>query len=516
MDPPENVADGSSQTIPEFFSGRSVFITGATGFVGKALVEKLLRSCPEIATVYVLIRTKRGLDAAARHAEFLKNPVFERVRSECPQALSKIVSIAGDVGEAGLGLSPSDRQRLCSQVSVVFHSAATVRFNEGLRNAATLNTLGTQRLVQLCKEIENLQALVHVSTAYSNATRRYVGEEVYPPPADPQKMLQCVQGIKDDVLNTLTPRFISGHPNTYTFTKALAESIVNEEAQGLPAAIVRPSIVTAAWKEPFPGWVDNVCGITGIMMEIGRGTIRSIICDDRLIVDLIPVDVVVNTLITVAWYTATQRPKNNNVGLEGDSSTGPINPASTVCVYNCTSSGSGKPIHWDHYGRLTLKHVKNSPTRYVQWYPGFTFRTNRVVHVICEYLLHLLPAYLVDMVLRVQGAKPIMVKICRRFQMAAKTGEFFSLHEWDFEGKGMQGVHHRLAIEDAKTFPIDISGFDWNEYVRTYVLGIRRFVLKDPPETIPKSCKKLNRLYWLHRVVQLLTVFLILRSIIFR
>lgn len=65
--------------------------------------------------------------------------------------------------------------------------------------------------------------------------------------------------------------------------------------------------MTAAWKEPEPGWVDNVSGITGIMMEIGRGTIRSIICEQSLIVDIIPVDIVVNTLIAAAWHTFTFR-----------------------------------------------------------------------------------------------------------------------------------------------------------------------------------------------------------------
>ena len=63
-------------------------------------------------------------------------------------------------------------------------------------------------------------------------------------------------------------------------------------------------IVTAAWKEPFPGWVDNVSGITGIMMEIGRGTIRSIICNNRYLVDIIPVDIVVDSLIVAAYRTA--------------------------------------------------------------------------------------------------------------------------------------------------------------------------------------------------------------------
>lgn len=65
--------------------------------------------------------------------------------------------------------------------------------------------------------------------------------------------------------------------------------------------------VTAAWREPFEGWVDNVSGITGIMMEIGRGAIRSIICDQRLVVDIIPVDLVVNTLISAAWHITEYR-----------------------------------------------------------------------------------------------------------------------------------------------------------------------------------------------------------------
>lgn len=53
------------------------------------------------------------------------------------------------------------------------------------------------------------------------------------------------------------------HPNTYTLTKGLAENLIMTKGTGLPIAIVRPSIVCAAYQEPFPGWVDNVCGITG-------------------------------------------------------------------------------------------------------------------------------------------------------------------------------------------------------------------------------------------------------------
>lgn len=82
----------------------------------------------------------------------------------------------------------------------------------------------------------------------------------------------------------------------------MAEQIAAEYHHRLPICILRPSIVTAAIEEPFPGWVDNINGITGIMMEIGRGTISSIMCDKNLVMDLIPVDIVCNMMIAAAWH----------------------------------------------------------------------------------------------------------------------------------------------------------------------------------------------------------------------
>jgi len=49
----------STSQIAEFYRDRSVFVTGGTGFLGKVLVEKLLRSCPDIKSIYLLIRPKK-------------------------------------------------------------------------------------------------------------------------------------------------------------------------------------------------------------------------------------------------------------------------------------------------------------------------------------------------------------------------------------------------------------------------------------------------------------------------
>ncbi|XP_063722952.1 fatty acyl-CoA reductase 1-like isoform X1 [Symsagittifera roscoffensis] len=303
-----------SENIPAFYKDASIFITGATGFLGKSILEKLLRSCPDVDRIFVLVRSKKGHNPNERVEALFNSKLFDRAQSERgeEECRRKVVAIAGDVMEPNLGISAEDEQLLVeSNVTTVIHSAATIRFDEPLRFALSLNVGGTLRVVQLCRKLPCLKALVHVSTAYANCDLPFIEEQVYPPPVDPHKLLDALDWMTDEAASKITPVLIGGKPNTYTYTKHLAENLLMEEAQKggfggrpLPYIIVRPSIVGASWREPFPGWIDNFNGPSGLFIACGMGLLRSMIGKPDAIADIVPVDIVSNVILAAPWYRA--------------------------------------------------------------------------------------------------------------------------------------------------------------------------------------------------------------------
>lgn len=127
-------------------------------------------------------------------------------------------------------------------------------------------------------------------------------------------------------------------------------------------------------------------------------------------------------------------------------------------------------------------------------YPGFKYRQNRFVHFLYEIFLHFLPAYLYDFVMRYQGLKPIMFKIARRYKMAADTGEFFAMHEWDFKVSNVKCLLNEIQLtDDGQEFQCDVKRLDWGAYLKDYVIGIRKFILKDTDATLPGSRRMLKK-----------------------
>ncbi|KAF7492661.1 Putative fatty acyl-CoA reductase [Sarcoptes scabiei] len=485
MDPTEI----QSSTIASFYAGKSIFITGATGFMGKVLVEKLLRSCSQLNRIFVLLRAKKNIDPIDRLNDLLNSPIFDRIREKDSSLLEKVTPIAGDIVLPGLGISKSDTELLSDEVSIVFHSAATVKFDEPMRTSINFNTLGTRHMLELCRKMKNLQAFVHVSTAYSNCDRHNVDEIFYPFDVSPNKLIELNQWMDDDTLNAITPNLLGKRPNTYTYTKALAEMLLLEESGTVPVSIVRPSIVTASWREPFPGWIDNINGPTGLVLACGKGLLRSMLNDPQASADLIPVDIVINLMITVAWITAT---KNSN----------------QIKIYNCTS-GTLNTLKWRQVENFVFQMIKTYPSIQVFRYPGGHFKQSSLYNRVRVITDHLVPAYLIDGVRRLCWKKPILVRVYAKLHRAIQSLEYFTTRDWNFSSRNVVQLTEALEGIDKQVFEFDVRKLVWSDYWRDYVLGIRKFVLKEDEATLPLARTKLQRIHYIQNSIYITLIFLL-------
>lgn len=118
-----------SLSVRKFFEGKVIFLTGATGFLGKSLVEKLLDTC-NVRKIMILIREKKGKSVEERCREFRNDQMF-KFRTD-PSKLGIVVPVAGDISTPGLGLSAYDRNKVTAEADIIIHSAATVKFDEPL------------------------------------------------------------------------------------------------------------------------------------------------------------------------------------------------------------------------------------------------------------------------------------------------------------------------------------------------------------------------------------------------
>jgi alcohol-forming fatty acyl-CoA reductase len=162
-----------------------------------------------------------------------------------PTYADKLTIIEGDLQQLQMGLTKDDQRQIIERAEIIIHCAADVRFEESLKEAIETNVRGTKEILLLASSVKNLDAFIYVSTAFSNCNRSIVGEKFYDPPMDPDIMIKMVGMMSEndtEFVPYFTEKIIHPWPNTYAYTKALAEEVVRIYGQNMPVAIIRPSI----------------------------------------------------------------------------------------------------------------------------------------------------------------------------------------------------------------------------------------------------------------------------------
>jgi HAD superfamily hydrolase (TIGR01490 family) len=500
------------RSIVEALDGKRIAITGSTGFLGTALVERLLRSVPGCELVLVVRAGRRTSPAARAKREIFGNDAFKRLRAELrdrfdAEIARRVQVVAGDVAVDGIGLDDAARE-LVTACDTVIHSAAIVSFDSPIDVAVEVNLLGPVRVAELLRDAGSHAHLVAVSTAYVAGTRRgraaeaalgdtpfsteveWRGEVAAARRAradadaasrDPDVLAQFTKEARQE-LGAAGPPLLAakaekrrekwvadrlveagrsrakslGWPDAYAYTKALAERAVLEVRGDVPVTVVRPSIIESAWAEPHPGWIRGFRMAEPVLISYGRGLLSEFPGIPEGVVDVIPVDLVVATLVTVA----AKGPEPEGHG-----------------VYH-VSTGSRNPLYYRNLVNLVREYFLDNPLYDSDGQPivapdwSFSGR-GKAQRQLARGVKALQRAEQVVAALPIRGKRAeISARLEERRDQGERALDYVRLYgsyaetEAVFDDKRLRALWDSLAPEDQGPFNFDTCVVDWRHYVQ--------------------------------------------------
>lgn len=511
--------------VREFYKGKTVLITGATGFLGKALVEKALRALPEIGRIYLLVRGKRLPDGSWLNAEermrqeFHRSAIFTTLRRRYQDRFDdfiaeKVVVLEGDLNFDLLGLDKATFDAVATETDVIINSAAVVSFDERLDRALKLNALGVLRVLELAKrgkEFRERQGkpapiFAHISTCYVCGIREGIIPEEPPDPTGIDKeiaeLLQLCRDLEeqmsdDDAMPPIRERAVRenmveegmnrakarGFNDTYTYTKWLGERLLVKNCCEVPTLILRPAIIESPLREPEPGWIENQRMADPLIIGFAKRQLVDFPGDPDCVVDLIPCDFVVNaTFAAIAAGRGT-----------GDGGRGFSRPAShaprPVVVQIATSTQNLLTLRdvakWciEYFERNPLLDRDGRPMKVKPWtfpplakYRRWLESRKRLLELqerFAQALLFLPAAK------QWQRRLSVIKSALERLEYFLGIYAPYTHFKARFATGKMQQLWEMMDEDDRKDFFFDVTTIDWRHYLQdVHIPGLKRNILR--------------------------------------
>ncbi|MCU1482469.1 MAG: NAD-dependent epimerase/dehydratase family protein [Subtercola sp.] len=481
--------------------GQHIMLTGATGFVGQAILEKLLADYPT-TRVTLLIRPKGSLTGQARLKSLLRKPVFSKWRERVGQdevdraAVERITVVESTMGDVA---------SLPSDLDVLIHSASTVSFDPPIDEAFKTNVGGAVGLYEALLRTGSDPHVVHVSTAYVGGIRKgttveaslkhtvdwraemaaalAARTEVEAASRRPETLRKLIAeartasgkvgpqavaaAAEEGRIAWVTARLVDygrvraqslGWADVYALTKSMSERVAEELwfGNGHRLSVVRPAIIESALRHPYPGWIDGFKVADPLIIAYGRGLLPEFPGLPDSVLDIIPVDIVVNATLAVAANPAPRdEPKYFHL------SSGGRNPLTFRDIYeNVLTYFRANPIPDDQRGHIRAPLWAFPGARAIARSLKFGERSNKYAQ---RALLRLPSSSVTRNWQRQVSSRQTDLELLRAYSDLYQN---YTQTEIIYDDSKTAELNDTLPTSQLEKFGFDATDIDWDHYLQ--------------------------------------------------
>ncbi|KAK6126837.1 hypothetical protein DH2020_039398 [Rehmannia glutinosa] len=330
--------------------------------------------------------------------------------------LSKLVPVVGNVCETNLGIDKDAAYEMIKEVDVIINSAANTTFDESL--------------CEWTKARQNHgKAFLHRSK-HSRAKK-------------------------------------FGWQDTYVFTKAMGEMMIDNLRGDIPIVVIRPSVIESTYKEPFPGWMEGNRMMDPIILQYGKGQLTGFLVDPDGVLDVVPADMVVNaTLAAMAKHGSAGKPEYS--------------------IYQVASSVVN-PLVFRDLAKLLYEHFNSSPFMDSNGTPVrvpkmklFSSMEDFSSHLWRDAINRTGLGALANLDGKLsQKLEIICRKSVEQAKYLANIYESYTFYGGRFDNSNTKRLMGFMSKEERQQFGFEVENIDWKDYItNVHIPGLRRHVMK--------------------------------------